>query len=456
MRLAALLAALVSGYLVWGAYSGTGGLGCSGGFDCDEVLSSGWSTWFGIPVSLPALSLYLSLFISLAFSGSLMPENVRRMAWTLSLALSVTAGAAALWFTGLQLFVVGKFCSWCLTVHMCGLGLFALAFIATRSALPQWRAAGAVALSGLAALLAGQLLGPSNEKPQMERVAAETPPVAAGEGPSRVTAQRLTVDDLYADVDDSDDVPAHHQDPIDDTELGAPPPPPSLDDLNVPSSEPPDVAAETGGEIAPIERSTRVVSLFRGSAQIDVYQHPLLGSPAAPHVIVKLFDYTCPHCRMMHQHLAQARTEFGDQLAVVMCPVPLNKQCNPHVQFDNPKHAEACELARLALAVWQADPARFAEFDEWLFAPALHPSAASARQKAEALVGAEALSKQLYSDQLRQRLAVGPKLYKLLGAGTVPKLLLPTGMLVGPGQGTEQVILELKKEFAEPSRPVLP
>jgi uncharacterized membrane protein/protein-disulfide isomerase len=453
MRLAALVAAGVSGYIsfiMWRALTGTGTVGCSGGFDCDAVLNSGWSTWFGLPVSILGLTLYLSLLCTLAFSGPLAPENVRRTAWAISLALCALAGAAALWFLGLQLFVLGKFCSWCLTIHVCGLGAALLAMAAGRNSAAQFRGAAAVAAGGLALLVVGQMFGPHTESPRLKRVAAlnESPAIPRN-APPTVTTQRLTLDDLYADIDK----PPTSTPPEKKNEPTLPPrddnaTPPSLDDLSLaPAQRRSDesiAAEESPGPALP----SRVVSLFRGSAQVDVYQHPVLGSPEAPHVIVKLFDYTCGHCRAMHEHLQQAREVFGGDLAVVMCPVPLNKQCNPHVQSNSPKHAEACELARIALAVWQDDPTKFDEFDSWLFAPATPPSAASARLKAVELVGEAKLTKELYSDQLRQRLAIGPKLYQLVGAGTVPKLLLPTGMLVGPGESGEGVTQELKKEFA--------
>jgi uncharacterized membrane protein/protein-disulfide isomerase len=453
MRLAALVAACVSGYIMTISFAGSESVGCGSGFDCDEVLNSRWATWFGISVAVPGLSLYVSLLGTLAFAGPLVPENVRRTAWTISLWLSTLAGAAALWFFGLQLFVVGEFCSWCLTVHMCGLGLAALAVFTRRQSWARLHGAAAVALSGIAVLAVGQIFGPQVNKPQLQRIAASdhrSPTATNGRKP--VTAQRLTLDDLYPQPrdpiedappdDDSDDDVAEPT--IDDD----PPPPPSPDDLalpdDFPDEEPDDVA-----QPASVERRTRVVSVFRGKALVDVYQHPVLGSPEAPHVVVKLFDYTCPHCREMHEHLQEARREFGNRLSVVMCPVPLNKQCNPHMQVDNPKHAQACDLARLALAVWQADPAKFEEFDAWLFSSPLPPNATMAREKAVALVGEAQLSAELFSEELRDRLAVGPKLYKLLGTGTVPKLLLPTGMLVGPGEGTAAVVQELRREFGD-------
>ncbi len=468
MRLAALIAIAVSGYITSVVLAGSGSVGCSGGFDCDEVLQSRWSTWFGLPVSLPGMSLYLSLLCALAFSGPLTPPNVRRTAWTIALALSLIAGAAALWFFALQTFVLGAFCSWCLTVHLCGLGLATLALLAGNLSALRLGKLSAAAVGGLAILVVGQFVAAKAPPSKQQRVDAARPASAARHNqPQKVTTQRITTDDLYSpNLYGHDDltVPTNNPptiaEPADEvaslpgeTETAATSPSP--DDLEAPSNALPSAITD-----APVPRATttpsaaetrsRIVSLFRGDAQIDVYQHPVLGSPAAPYVIVKLFDYTCPHCREMHEHLQQAREEFGGKLAVVMCPVPLNRQCNPHVTYDSAKHADACDLARLALAVWQADRSKFAEFDAWIFASPVPPTAAAAREQAIGLVGEDQLVAQLYSGKLRERLAIGPKLYKLFGAGTVPKLVLPTGLLVGPGDSTEAVVLELKKEFASP------
>lgn len=456
MRLTTVLAIGVTAYITWLSFSGADSVGCSGGFDCDEVLNSGWSTWFGIPVAAPALSLYVTLFGTLAFSGPLAPENVRRLAWTTSLCLCALAGAAALWFIGLQWLALGKYCSWCLTAHMCGLGLATLAVLTARNGLARLQGAAMSAVVGVALLAVGQIFGPAKETPQLQRVAINTPPITTHEAPPQaVTTQRLTLDDLYSTTPE---VPPNDPPTLPTEDETDPPPaiptddPPLVDDLQIPPVEQPPAETPASGQT-----HRRVVGVFRNSAQLDLYQHPVVGSPEAEFVVVKLFDYTCPHCRMMHEHLEAARREFGAKLVIVMCPVPLNKQCNPHVAFENAKHAEACDLARLAIAVWQADPTKFAEFHDWLFAPPVHPSADNARAKAIELVGEKQLAEQLYGDKLRERLAIGPKLYKLVGAGVVPKLLLPTGMLVGPGENDERVIAELKQEFtAPPTADVLP
>jgi hypothetical protein len=190
-----------------------------------------------------------------------------------------------------------------------------------------------------------------------------------------------------------------------------------------------------------VPQRQRIISLLDRKAEIDIYQHPILGSPEARHVVVKLFDYTCPHCRVMHGHLQAARQQFGPDLAIVMLPVPMNSSCNQFVLRTDAKHVEACELAKLALAVWGADAARFEAFDAWLFAPDHPPTAVQARAKAVELVGEAALNRELGDWRLGDRLAIGVKLYHLAGQGAIPKVLVPpSGMIRGRVESRGEVL----------------
>ncbi|MGN6546002.1 MAG: vitamin K epoxide reductase family protein, partial [Aureliella sp.] len=124
-----LIALSVSAYLSYVAFTSSKILACGGGsvFDCDHVLHSKWSTMLGMPVAAWASSLYLSVLVALLASVraavSPQPSLMRTWAWSLVTAAGVSAGIAALWFTGLQVFVLKHLCPWCLTAHACGLTL---------------------------------------------------------------------------------------------------------------------------------------------------------------------------------------------------------------------------------------------------------------------------------------------------------------------------------------------
>ena len=71
-RLVALVAASIAGYLLWASLVGgakLAGCGDDGGFGCESVLTSRWSSWCGMPVSLPAVIVYLTLLAALWASG---------------------------------------------------------------------------------------------------------------------------------------------------------------------------------------------------------------------------------------------------------------------------------------------------------------------------------------------------------------------------------------------------
>jgi uncharacterized membrane protein len=111
----------------------------------------------------------------------------------------------------------------------------------------------------------------------------------------------------------------------------------------------------------------RVVSFFDGKKSYRVEELPHLGDADADHVIVKYFDYTCASCRDVHGNLSEIMAKHPGKLAVIVLPVPLNRRCNPSLPQGANDHANACELAELALRVWRADPTMFAEFHQWLF-----------------------------------------------------------------------------------------
>lgn len=195
------------------------------------------------------------------------------------------------------------------------------------------------------------------------------------------------------------------------------------------------------------------LSAFSGVTIIPS-DHPILGSPDAKHVAVVLADYTCPHCRALRHQLDAALERYGPaQLAVAAVPVPLNADCNDAVRVTAGRQRDACELARIALAVWVADPAKFAEMDRWLFAPARPPAAEAARQHAASLAGAEALERALADPRVDRRIAGNVAMYKAAGAGRLPKLLLPTHKAEGPAEDAEALfsLLETHLGLTAPS-----
>ena len=151
-------------------------------------------------------------------------------------------------------------------------------------------------------------------------------------------------------------------------------------------------AGETNVDGESPSQPPRLMWLLGGKTFIDLNQHIILGSADAEIVTVKLFDYTCKHCRLMHRHLEAAREHFGQRLAIVLAPVPLERSCNRLLQQDNPHHKNACLYAHLATAVWWHKRERFEEFHTWLMAGEKPPSPDEARKFASEILGAEGAS----------------------------------------------------------------
>jgi uncharacterized membrane protein len=138
-----------------------------------------------------------------------------------------------------------------------------------------------------------------------------------------------------------------------------------------------------------IQKTVPPIMLLDSTVGFDPRTFPVIGDPARGRVVVSLFDYTCPHCRKMHEYLREVQRR-DPRIAIVAMPVPLDADCNPDVEETEPRQQNACELAQLALTVWRQRPEKFAEFDTWLFEPETPWSLQEATAKARELLGNDA------------------------------------------------------------------
>ncbi|MFW6336061.1 MAG: vitamin K epoxide reductase family protein [Phycisphaeraceae bacterium] len=202
------------------------------------------------------------------------------------------------------------------------------------------------------------------------------------------------------------------------------------------------------------EGGERWVGMLDGELRLNVAEEPGVGPIDAP-VVAMMFDYACPHCRYSHELLKARLAADPDAFRLVLLPVPLNRQCNPHAPArPGPLFDESCEVARLALAVWRAAPGRFAAFDQWLYDAATPRTAAEARAEAERLAGADALAMAIESPWVRRTLDRNVRAYEQSGAGRVPVLLRPGfSPVVGRIDGNRQLesILTAAPEPGEPT-----
>ena len=134
------------------------------------------------------------------------------------------------------------------------------------------------------------------------------------------------------------------------------------------------------------------------------------------------------------------------QLAIVVLPVPLNTKCNSAVSRTGGKFVESCELARLAVAVWRADPEKFNQFHDWMFQGYDAPSFARALQYARELVGQEKLDESLNNRIVDSYVKKHVEIYRRLGAGTIPKLLFPRTGIVGEYSSVQGLVDFIRRE----------
>jgi uncharacterized membrane protein len=400
VRLLALVAAGLSGYLLYVSLTSAAPAGCGPDSGCEQVLDSRWARWLGLPVSAAAVAAYLAILVATFAAGPERAPFVRRRAWLALLALSLAAGGAAAWFLFVQFAWLSALCPYCLAVHACGLlilGLVLWGVLAGRHreaaiGTPGARAAMVgLAILAVAALVAGQMFVAPQARENVKVTA--TPNLA---------------------------LPA------------------------------PAIAPATPGD-----RPKRVyrAKLESATLEVDLWDFPSLGPAEAPQSMLLLADYTCKHCRDLHGHMKTALARYPGQFFFTVIPVPMSAGCNYRVQRTHPDHEFACDLARLALAVWRAKPEAFGQMDEYLFSLGSEThrvnsgDVANARIRADQLVGKEELAKAWADPWVERTLKQGVDVYASLGGGQIPKRVFPRNTYSGAGGNAEQVFAMLEKEL---------
>ena len=348
--------------------------GCGARSECEEVLASRWSRLGALPVSVLAAACYALLAAAAAVDAlGISPDRT----WPVAIGLiaSVLAGGAAIWFTGLQLLVLRKFCNWCMTIHVLGLTgsvIFLEGHLGRQAmgSLALWATSGILLIT----FIVGQILW----RPKLYRVVEESP--ETGRIPTTVRAN-----------------------------------------------------------VGPDSGVGKSVELAGGRISLEIDAWPVLGSQHARRIVALLFDVSCKDCRRLHGLLAQEVRTAPAELAVILVPVPLNSSCNSAVLIDRPEHAEACAYARMLLALWDVSHESFLEFDAWLLSSSRVPSIHEARGAADELVSSLRRTAAQMSEPVERRLARGVELFRSSGSDQLPQLLLHDRIVIGPVENAEQL-----------------
>ena len=452
-----LVAMGVSGYLAWIALTTSKVAGCGGGrlFNCGHVISSRWSLWMGIPVSLLAFGLYTTMGAALwVGASSRFSASIRYMAWTLVTLIGLSAGLAAIWFISLQVFVLKHLCTYCLAAHACGLVTAEVVLWNKILAGKAIAIVSALSVAGMATLIGGQLI---SEPPATYRIESFEAPVAEPE----IFEFDIPLSPGETSDNDKSDKTSMRWPSLDDSQnlvflfprsttmmltaqLSQTDPP--QDDGRSQTVQATDSSTGSGTATA-VSPERRFVSINGGTVKLDVAQVPAVGSLKAKYIFVEMFDYACPHCRKTHATIKGASEKLDGDLSVLALPVPLNATCNDAILVTDPKFVESCETARLAVAVWRTDASKFTEFHNWMFTGDQVPNFASAKAYAETLVAAEKLAAELASQVPGQYIAKNVELYKRSGSGNVPKLMFPGTSVIGEFTSVDGLVDVIRREI---------
>ena len=301
-----ILALVLSVIMSWHFLSGGTMIGCGGGSPCDQVLNSPWSVIGGIiPVSGLAVGVYFALLVATLFIGPTTEAPIRRLAWSMMLIIAGSVAGSAIWFTILQKWVIGAFCPYCMTTHITGLLLAALII---------WQAMRELRNNSKDISLMSQK--------GVQNISPDTKPRIIH--PRQVMGMAL-------------------------------------------------IGLILTGSMVAVQVCFKPTAVYRDGEShdklptIDYHAVPMVGSPDAQYIVMLLFDYQCPHCQKIHFMLDEAVRRYEGKLAFVLCPTPLNKQCNPYIPGDADAYKNSCDLAKIGLAVWLARRDSFPVFEKWMY-----------------------------------------------------------------------------------------
>lgn len=339
--------------------------GCGPGSPCDRVMGSSWAYWLDIPVSAPALAVYIALLVCSIAVASGRADRAQR-AWFFGFALSITVLAVASWFVYLQGVVIKSICKYCTGAH---------------------------ALSFIGAILF----------------------ITKAPRPATATTTRFIAFAAFGLL--------------------------------------PFAALVAGQHLAP--HKINVVALYKGNLKFDLREAPIVGSPDAKAFIVDLFDYTCPDCNEMHRLLSKARERMNNSFSIISIPCPLDANCNPQIKRTSPKHTNACEFARIGMAMRRVGSATFEQYQDWFFTQPAIPKLDAARAHAESLAGKDGLEKALSDPWVAKMIERGTALYGQNGRDTknfrIPQLIVGDTINFGPVRNLDELVNLLENHLSKSS-----
>ncbi|MAD23622.1 MAG: hypothetical protein CMO44_05550 [Verrucomicrobiales bacterium] len=383
--------------------------GCGPDSGCDKVLKSQWAYLLRVPVSIPGLCLYL-VFLLKTFSiknHNLLTNNKKNIRSLNALTLCAFAViGAGVWFIGIQALVIKAFCPFCCTAHALAMTA-AVIFLARAGIIAESLkvniniTGGILAMTALIALIAGTQYIFPKQKPAAKIV--------------ELTNSK------------TNSVTQNNQKKIT-----------SQPDQNN------NAAVKENDKETPFPIPKTKLSLITSKL-------PIIGNRKAKNRIAVLFDYTCHHCRTLHSYIRQTIPKYENKLSCIMVPMPLDNKCNPLIKTTQKDHINACNYAKICLAVHQISPEKYDEFDNWLFSN--HNSAkplSTVRNYAESILGKNILDKTINSQSVLDQIATNIEIYNLNstngGTTIMPQTIVKNRVVFGPppsAQALENILIQI-------------
>lgn len=426
---------------------------CGGG-DCEEVLNSSWSVWYGIPVVSFGVAMYGAFFIGhllVVFSKN---KALRRASkWVLTFAAAMIV-LGAVYFFVIQAAVLHAFCRSCMVTH--GMGVLAVLSgwigirLTTRGIRnredaatapcpskssgpdqysaetillrqlrtgnrrgPDWLWSFGVAVTSFALFVVLHLFDPG---PQTHLVMDALPnhPTEPDKPADRESSNPGMKSDpgLNGSLLPRHPMAGNHESKGDTDDSTSPP---NLPDLQFPERS-----------VQEKDHASRVHLVNDINFRRDRF--PMVGSPDASHAIVKLFDYHCNNCRAFHRDFNKTLPEYGDQFVLILVPCPLERECHPGLPKSVEDHVHSCQLAKIALTVWRIAPEKFEEYHDWAMEEDRAPDASLAR--AIQVTNNDRIASIIQEETFMDDIEISSKLFSVRGGPKMPKVFLPSGRII--------------------------
>lgn len=368
--------------------------------NCDAVQTSAYSSVFGLPLALYAVPVYFAM-LYLAFVG-LRSTISRARPRAVETAQNATFGlvglgllsiVASLYLAYISTFVIEVFCVFCISMYAVNLGSTGLAI---------W--AGGAGFGGAfrgAVQVAGQF-----KQPVLSTLGVLLVAFAASVGfQSSLEGQMQAsyienIDELFSDEEFEDEGEpvgvAVNADPTPAATAGsATPATTPATDTKPPSQAGSQAVAPvnnsatkpdaTGVTYARSPRKPKAKKTENGLSyfEMPIYENDWAKGPVdAPVTVVKIADFECGYCRILHLNMMPLVKKYPDKVRWVMKHYPMNADCNPRMGGER-MHPDACSAAFGSHCA--GAQGKFWEMHDKLYEDQKKLDAASVRSHAEAL-----------------------------------------------------------------------